>query len=67
MLTVAVSRAWVSPSGMVSVDGDPCGHGPEAQLHRLSPSSSKVSSVASKVKVFEVSPLSKVTLSGTPL
>ena len=32
----------------------------------LSPSSSTLSSVALKVKVFEVSPVLKVTLAGTP-
>ena len=39
--------------------------GPELSL-TLSPSSSTVSWAAVKVKVLEVSPLSKVTLSGTP-
>ena len=32
----------------------------------VSPSSSAVSSVAAKVNVFDVSPLAKVTLAGTP-
>ena len=64
MLTVAVSRAWVSPSGIAVSTVTPVGMAPKPSFTD-SPSSSKASSVASKVKVFSVSPLSKVTLSGT--
>ena len=56
LTTVPAGVPWVTPEGRV---------GPNASW-TLSPSSSRASSVAVKVKVFEVSPDSKVMVAGTP-